>query len=117
MLVPLCLAQRYGQVMAIDPRAALDRLIAALEAHYTAVATRRGEDDPAVDDAYDVLADAYEVYDEALEHHYGESTPFVLDDDEDDDEPDDPDDDSYDDIDDDLPDDVDDEDEIDAERR
>lgn len=112
--MPLCLAPRYGQVMAIDPRAALDRLIAALEAHYTAVATRRGEDDPAVDDAYDVLADAFEVYDEALEQHHGESTPFVLD--EDDDESDDSDDDSYDDIDADLPDDVD-EDEDDAERR
>ena len=74
--------------MAIDPRAALDRLIAALEAHYTAVATRRGEDDPAVDDAYDVLADAFEVYDDALGTVHGEATPFYLaeEDDEDDDE-------------------------------
>ncbi|MCG7287089.1 primosomal protein [Cellulomonas sp. ACRRI] len=73
--------------MAIDPRAALDRLIAALEAHYTAVSTRRGEDDPAVDDAYDVLADAFEVYDDALGTVHGEATPFYLaEDDEDDDE-------------------------------
>jgi hypothetical protein len=74
--------------MTIDPRAALDRLIAALEAHYTAVATRRGEDDPAVDDAYDVLADAFEVYDDALGTVHGEATPFYLaeeDDDEDED--------------------------------
>ncbi|RMI13463.1 primosomal protein [Cellulomonas triticagri] len=73
--------------MAIDPRAALDRLIAALEAHYTAVATRQDEDDPRVDDAYDVLADAFEVYDEALGTVHGEATPFYLaeeDDDEDD---------------------------------
>lgn len=87
--------------MAIDPRAALDRFIAALEAHYTAVATRRTEDDPRVDDAYDVLADAFEVYDEALVTIHGESTPFFLededleddddlDDDEHDDEHDDP---------------------------
>ncbi|MGO1934859.1 MAG: primosomal protein, partial [Cellulosimicrobium funkei] len=50
--------------MTADPRAALDRFIAALEAHYNAVAARRGEDDPAVDDAYYVLGDAFEVYDE-----------------------------------------------------
>ena len=69
--------------MTVDPRAALDRLIAALEAHYHAVATRRGEDDPAVDDAYDVLADAFEVYDDALATVHGEATPFYLVEDED----------------------------------
>lgn len=72
--------------MTVDPRAALDRLIAALEAHYTAVNLRRAEDDPAVDDAYYVLADAFDVYDEALGLAYGEATPFVLADDEDEDE-------------------------------
>ncbi|HYQ77230.1 primosomal protein [Cellulomonas sp.] len=84
--------------MAIDPRAALDRLIAALEAHYTAVSTRRGEDDPAVDDAYDVLADAFEVYDDALGTVHGEATPFYLaeEDDEDDEHEDDDEDDDYD---------------------
>ena len=73
--------------MTVDPRAALDRLVAALEGHYHAVSSRRGEDDPAVDDAYDVLADAFEVYDDALSTVYDESTPFDLteeDDDEDD---------------------------------
>lgn len=86
--MPLCLVRRYGHRMAIDPRAALDRLIAALEAHYSAVATRQSEDDPRVDDAYDVLADAFEVYDEALGTVHGEATPFYLadEDDEDDDE-------------------------------
>ena len=76
--------------MTVDPRAALDRLIAALEAHYHAVASRRGEDDPAVDDAYDVLADAFEVYDDALGTVHGEATPFYLaeDDDEDDEDED-----------------------------
>lgn len=83
--------------MAIDPRAALDRLIAALEAHYTAVSTRRGEDDPAVDDAYDVLADAFEVYDDALGTVHGEATPFYLaEDDEEDEEDDDAEADDYD---------------------
>ena len=73
--------------MTVDPRAALDRLIAALEAHYTAVVSKHGDDDPAVDDAYDVLADAFEVYDDALGTVHGEATPFYLaeeDDDEDD---------------------------------
>ncbi len=64
--------------MTVDPRAALDRLIAALEAHFNAVQARHGEDDPAVDDAYDVLADAFEVYDDALGTVYGEATPFYL---------------------------------------
>jgi hypothetical protein len=76
--------------MAIDPRAALDRLIAALEAHYSAVSSRRGEDDPAVDDAYDVLADAFEVYDDALGTVHGEATPFYLAEDDDEDEDDEP---------------------------
>ncbi|NMR20732.1 primosomal protein [Cellulomonas fimi] len=74
--------------MTVDPRAALDRLVAALEAHYHAIAARRHDDDPAVDDAYDVLADAFEVYDEALSTVFGETTPFDIaeDDDEDDDD-------------------------------
>lgn len=91
--------------MTVDPRAALDRLIAALEAHYHAVASRRGEDDPAVDDAYDILADAFEVYDDALGTVHGEATPFYLaeeDDEHDDDEHDDDHDDDVDDVDDDY---------------
>jgi hypothetical protein len=70
--------------MTADPRAALDRLVAALEAHFTAVSTRRSDDDPRVDDAYDVLADAFEVYDDALAQVYGEVTPFVLEEEDDD---------------------------------
>jgi hypothetical protein len=70
--------------MTVDPRAALDRLLAALEAHFHAVSTRRGDDDPAVDDAYDVLADAFEVYDDAMVRVHGETLPFFLADDTDD---------------------------------
>ncbi|WP_199421805.1 primosomal protein [Actinotalea solisilvae] len=72
--------------MTDDPRAALDRLLAALEAHFHAVSTRRGDDDPVVDDAYDVLADAFEVYDNALLRVHGETLPFYLADDEADDD-------------------------------
>lgn len=74
--------------MTVDPRAALDRLIVALDAHYNAVASRHGEDDPAVDDAYDVLADAFEVYDEALGTEHGEALPFYLAEEDEDDEDD-----------------------------
>jgi len=89
--------------MNVDPRAALDRLVAALEAHFNAVQSRHGEDDPAVDDAYDVLADAFEVYDDALGTVFGEATPFYLaeEDDEDSDDPEDSDDEADDDADDD----------------
>lgn len=72
--------------MTVDPRAALDRLLAALESHYTAVAGRRGPEDPAVDDAYYVLADAFGAYDDALGAAYGEALPFMLVDDDDEDE-------------------------------
>ncbi|MEP7763190.1 primosomal protein [Sanguibacter sp. 25GB23B1] len=75
--------------MTVDPRAALDRLVAALEAHYSAIVNRRGADDPAVDDFYYVLADAFDVYDTALEQVHHEATPFYLADEDDDDEDDD----------------------------
>jgi len=99
----LCTLRRYGRAMTVDPRAALDRLLAALEAHFHAVSTRRGDDDPAVDDAYDVLADAFEVYDDAMVRVHGETLPFFLADDADDaDELDDEDDIDEDDLDDEL---------------
>lgn len=85
--------------MTVEPRAALDRLIAALEAHHHAVATRRSDDDPAVDDAYDVLADAYEVYEESLATVFGEVTPFYLADEVDEEDDEDDDEDDFDDID------------------
>ena len=105
--------------MTTEPRAALDRLIAALEAHLSAASTRRGEEDPAVVTAYQRLAEAFEVYDEALYQAFDEATPFVLfddeadaqddeDDDDDDLEDDDLEDDIEDELDDDLVDDLDD---------
>jgi hypothetical protein len=76
------------------------------------VSTRRGGDDPAVDDAYDVLADAFEVYEDSLARTHSETLPFYLVDDADDEDDDDEDED-VDDLDtDDL--DVDVEDEIDG---
>jgi hypothetical protein len=64
--------------MTTEPRAALDRLIAALEAHLHAASNRQGEADAAVVSAYQTLADAFETYDEALYDAFDEVTPFVL---------------------------------------
>jgi len=99
--------------MTSDPRAALARLLAALEAHLQAASRRTGEAAPAVVSASQTLADAFETYDEALYAAYDEVTPFVLyedaedddeldDDDDDDDELDDDDDDAVDELDDEL---------------
>lgn len=73
-------------LMATDPRAALDRLVAALEAHLAAAQRRKGDDDPAVESAYRALADAFERYDEGLYAAHDEVTPFVLYDDDGDDD-------------------------------
>jgi hypothetical protein len=97
--------------MTSDPRAALERLVAALEAHLQAASRRTGEADPAVVAAYQTLADAFETYDEALYAAYDEVTPFVLYEEAEEDEDDE--DDDLDDEDDDLDDDEDDEDEED----
>ncbi len=63
-----------------ESREALRRLEAAFEEHLAAVAGRRGEDDVAVDDAYDALAEAFEAYESALDDEFGETLPVVLDD-------------------------------------
>jgi hypothetical protein len=88
--------------MTPDPRAALARLVATLEDHLAASANRRGETDPAVADAYQRVADAFEAYEEALYDAYDEVTPFVLYDDVEDDREDDDEDDDADDEDDDA---------------
>src|SRR4051795_9033759 len=98
---------RYGPLMTSDPRAALDRLVAALEAHLQAASRRTGEADPAVASAFHTLADAFTAYDESLYAAFDEVTPFVLydetdEDDEDDDDLDDEDDEDDEDDDDDI---------------
>lgn len=61
---------------------ALRVLIAALETHLEAAATRRGPIDAAVDDAYDAVAEAFEAYEEALDVEYAEALPLVLEEDD-----------------------------------
>ncbi|WP_138442784.1 hypothetical protein [Sinomonas susongensis] len=64
--------------MSIDPRVALGSLTAALEEHLVAAASRRGDDDPAVEAAYFAIADAFEAYADALYDAYGEDLPIDL---------------------------------------
>ena len=81
--------------MNADPRAALANLTASLERHLEASASRRGENDPTVVAAYQAVAEAFDLYDDALLEAYGEVTPLEIysgDDGDDDDDEDDEDD-------------------------
>lgn len=74
--------------MATDPRAALNRLIAALEQHFEAASTG-DEFSPAVIAAEDRLADAFFTYDDALFTAFGIELPLdIVDADEDEDDDD-----------------------------
>ena len=103
--------------MTNDPRSALNRLIAAFEAHLDAAATG-DEFSPAVVSAENALQDAFFTYDDSLFTAYGIELPFEAFDSDGDDEDDDEDyddseydeDDDYDDSDDDDDEDYDDED-------
>ena len=64
--------------MKADPRAALAILTASLERHLEASASRRGENDPTVVAAYQTVADAFDLYDDALLEAYGEVTPLEI---------------------------------------
>lgn len=101
--------------MSTEPRAALDRLLAAFELHYE---TAKEADEHSADliVAEDKLRDAFFTYDQALFTRFGAELPFdIMDDhDDDDDDEDDIDDDYDDDDEDDIDDDYDDEDEYDS---
>ena len=89
--------------MTNDPRSALNRLIAAFEAHLDAAATG-DEESPAVVASENALQDAFFTYDDALFTAYGIELPFDIvdaDDEEDEDDYDEGDDEDYDDYDDD----------------
>lgn len=82
--------------MTNDPRPALNRLIAAFEAHLDAAATG-DELSPAVVAAENALQDAFFTYDDSLFTAYGIELPFEAFDSDGDDEDDDDDDEDYDD--------------------
>ena len=77
--------------MTNDPRSALNRLIAAFEAHLDAAATG-DEFSPAVVAAENALQDAFFTYDDSLFTAYGIELPFEAFDSDGDDEDDDDDD-------------------------
>ncbi|MEY2677024.1 MAG: hypothetical protein RIT51_266 [Actinomycetota bacterium] len=68
--------------MAKDSRLTLQQFIGALERHLEAVSSRRGEEDPAVDLAYERLQEAFLDYEESLQEQFSEYLPFELAEDE-----------------------------------
>ena len=69
-----------------NPHTELDRLITALKNHLTAVTNRNGEHDPAIDEAYVEIANAFEAYEDSLFEAYNEVTPLSVYGDEDEDD-------------------------------
>lgn len=96
--------------MSLEPHVALEDFLSAVREHYAAAAHRTSDTDPRVEASYMALADAFELYEDALYTAFDEVTPFELfddvedakDDDEDDDLEDDDEDDDFDDDDDDF---------------
>lgn len=68
--------------MAQDARIALQQFIASLERHFEAISSRRGAEDPAVEQAYFQVEDAFLNYEEALNEKYEEYLPISLAEDE-----------------------------------
>lgn len=62
--------------MSSHVRAAAKALKAAIDAHLVACEAKKGEEDPAIQRAYDELRDAAEAYDDALFDAFAEVTPF-----------------------------------------
>ncbi len=64
--------------MAQDARIALQQFIASLERHFEAISSRRGAEDPAVEQAYFQIEDAFLNYEEALAEKFEEYLPIAL---------------------------------------
>lgn len=61
-----------------DPQVALQRLIAALERHLDACATKRPGEDQGIERAFELVEDAFLSYEEALSATYDEYLPIAL---------------------------------------
>lgn len=70
--------------MATDPRAALDRFISALEAHFELARSGQHPESEAIDDAAGAIEDAFFTYDDALYTTYQVEMPLEAYGDEDD---------------------------------
>ncbi|MDV3220111.1 hypothetical protein [Intrasporangium sp.] len=64
--------------MTVEPRAALERLITALERHYEAAGSTKDPDHPLVIAAAQDLAEAFDDYDEALFDATEVATPLAV---------------------------------------
>lgn len=64
--------------MTVDPRSALEQLIAALERHFEAANASRDPDHPMVMAAAQDLAEAFDDYDEALYEATEVATPLAI---------------------------------------
>ncbi|MYM18942.1 hypothetical protein GSY69_02840 [Brevibacterium sp. 5221] len=64
--------------MSQDPAVALEEFLSAVRQHFAAAAHRSSDTDPRVQAAYMALADAFELYEDALYTAYDEVTPFEL---------------------------------------
>lgn len=64
--------------MSLDPQVALDDFLSAVREHYAAAAHRTSDTDPRVEASYMALADAFEIYEDALYTAFDEVTPFEL---------------------------------------
>ncbi|MFM1983953.1 MAG: hypothetical protein RL723_388 [Actinomycetota bacterium] len=64
--------------MAQDARISMQQFIASIERHFEAVVSRRGADDPAVEQAYYQLEDAFLNYEESLAEKFEEYLPISL---------------------------------------
>jgi pyruvate/2-oxoacid:ferredoxin oxidoreductase alpha subunit len=64
--------------MTVDPRSALEKLVAAFERHYEAASASRDPDHPMVVAAAQDLAEAFDDYDEALYEATEVATPLAI---------------------------------------
>ncbi len=64
--------------MTSDPRAALTKLVSALERHLEVASTRRDPDHPDVISAAEAMAEAFDDYDEALFEATDVATPLAV---------------------------------------
>lgn len=65
-----------------DPRAALEKLVAALERHLDACATKRPGSEEVLERTYEQVEDAFLGYEEALSSAFDEYLPIALAEDE-----------------------------------
>lgn len=64
--------------MSLEPEVALEEFLSAVRAHFSAAAHRTSDTDARVEATYMALADAFEVYEDALYNAFDEVTPLEL---------------------------------------